>query len=406
MQIPLTTARIHHAIKREYKKMFKPVTYSLYGNGEDRESFYRELSHFADEFYPYLQESIGADAVSYMEYIRAHHTESVRYYGEYLLEPLIAGVLWNEYGAAAQKSSALAAGIVSFLYKIRKINLFVKEVADYLRGYALNMIIHDNTKIVVAEEITLKKFIRLNAWLSATGDFREESSRLSGWISYLKTLARDEQKRILNKWADNARIFSEQTRETLGQYTKRVNAYRQNVPVSNRNRENRIFCARAESEYHLNMFAAEILNREYKKDFDSKREKIVLLPTCMRGGNARRCRAVTDGNKTRCARCTEKCGINRVTTALEKHGVQTSLIPHSSDFTRFLKKWENSGSTGLIGVACVLNLLTGGYEMRRLGISSQCVFLDFSGCSKHWDSEGTATSLYIQRLFDILGINK
>lgn len=406
MQSPLTAIGGCHTIRREYSKMFKPVTYNLYGNGEGRETFYQELSLFADEFYPVLKAFAGSSVDSYVEYIRANRRESVRYYGEYLIEPLIAGVLWNEYGAAALNSSRSAIAAVSFLYKIRKINKRIKDAADYLRGYAINMIIGDSSSTAWADDITLGKFIRLIAWLSASGDFREEAIRLTGWVSFLKTLAKDEQNQILNKWAACARNFAVRACENLGPYTKRVNAYRKMVPVSNRNKENRIFCGRAEAEYHLNMFSAEILNREYKKDFDSKPKKIVLLPTCMRGGNAQGCRAVTVGTVTTCARCTESCGINRVTSQLEKHGVGTSLIPHSSDFTRFLKNWENSGSTGLVGVACVLNLLTGGYEMRRLNLASQCVFLDFSGCRKHWDSEETATGLYVQKLFEVLGINK
>ncbi|HEY1406364.1 MAG TPA: DUF116 domain-containing protein, partial [Spirochaetota bacterium] len=83
-------------------------------------------------------------------------------------------------------------------------------------------------------------------------------------------------------------------------------------------------------------------------------------------------------------------------------GATIYLIPHSSDFSRFLIKWKNNQETGLVGVACVLNLLTGGYEMKRLGIVSQCVFLDFSGCRKHWDREGFPTELNINRLITIL----
>jgi hypothetical protein len=36
--------------------------------------------------------------------------------------------------------------------------------------------------------------------------------------------------------------------------------------------------------------------------------------------------------------------------------------------------------------------------MKRLNISSQCVFLDYCGCKKHWDTDGFATSLNIAQL--------
>lgn len=72
---------------------------------------------------------------------------------------------------------------------------------------------------------------------------------------------------------------------------------------------------------------------------------------------------------------------------MKEKGIRTVLIRHSSSFSKWLEPWSKQRKTGLIGVACVLNLLTGGFEMKRLGIPSQCVFLDHSGCRKHWKSK-------------------
>jgi hypothetical protein len=67
-----------------------------------------------------------------------------------------------------------------------------------------------------------------------------------------------------------------------------------------------------------------------------------------------------------------------------------------------LAHWANQKDTALVGVACVLNLLTGGYEMKRLNIQSQCVFLDYCSCKNHWDKKGVPTSMNINRLKQIL----
>jgi uncharacterized protein len=40
--------------------------------------------------------------------------------------------------------------------------------------------------------------------------------------------------------------------------------------------------------------------------------------------------------------------------------------------------------------------------MKRLNIASQCVFLDYCGCKKHWDNDGTPTTLNLQQLLDII----
>ena len=87
---------------------------------------------------------------------------------------------------------------------------------------------------------------------------------------------------------------------------------------------------------------------------------------------------------------------------MSKQGITAYLIPHSSDFSRFLVKWKDNRDTSLIGVACVLNLIAGGYEMKRLNIPSQCVFLDYCGCKKHWDKDGIATSLNVNQVKRII----
>jgi hypothetical protein len=54
--------------------------------------------------------------------------------------------------------------------------------------------------------------------------------------------------------------------------------------------------------------------------------------------------------------------------------------------------------TGIVGVACVLNLLSGGLKARRLGIPAQCILLDSCGCGNHWDIEGIPTVLNVDQL--------
>jgi len=82
--------------------------------------------------------------------------------------------------------------------------------------------------------------------------------------------------------------------------------------------------------------------------------------------------------------------------------VDVFLIPHSSTLSKFLKFWQDKNETGIIGVAGILNLLTGGYKMQNHNIPSQCVFLDYCGCKKHWHDEGIPTRLNLQQLIKIV----
>ena len=58
---------------------------------------------------------------------------------------------------------------------------------------------------------------------------------------------------------------------------------------------------------------------------------------------------------------------------------------------------------GHSAVACLMNILAGGYEMRARGIASQCVVLDYPGCEGHWRAVGIATGVNEERLVGIAG---
>jgi hypothetical protein len=75
-------------------------------------------------------------------------------------------------------------------------------------------------------------------------------------------------------------------------------------------------------------------------------------------------------------------------------------VPHSSGFSRWLERWQHTGA-GVTAVACVLNILPGGLEMRDRGIAAQCLPLDFPGCRKHWDRLGFPTAVNEKRLVQI-----
>ena len=56
----------------------------------------------------------------------------------------------------------------------------------------------------------------------------------------------------------------------------------------------------------------------------------------------------------------------------------------------------------MVAVACLMNILPGGYEMHARRIASQCVPLDFPGYQKHWNQQQLATGLNEERLVRIV----
>jgi len=239
-------------------------------------------------------------------------------------------------------------------------------------------------------------------WLTATGEFTEEVTRLQQWIAFYITKTEAEISDTLRTVISFSAIFEKLGKEKVGKYTTNVSYFISNTLNEYTHREDYFLAGRKENEYFLNMFGAEIMNRQLRESFYNTSEKAVLLPTCMRTEPEGKCKAKSDGKELVCARCHKDCNIGMISTSLRDKGVTTYLIPHSSEFSRFLTKWKNNKETGLIGVACVLNLLRGGYEMKRLNIASQCVFLNYCGCKKHWDKDGVSTNVSINRLLQVI----
>jgi hypothetical protein len=159
-------------------------------------------------------------------------------------------------------------------------------------------------------------------------------------------------------------------------------------------------CGKPAVEYQLNMVAAEVMNRGLRDSFRGTPERVVLLPACMRGDRSSMCKARIDGVDMTCAGCDPNCAINRITREMSALGIRVYIVPHSGEFSQWLERWQHSG-VGVTAIACALNILPGGLEMRERGIAAQCLPLDFPGCRKHWDSKGFSTAVNEKRLVQL-----
>ena len=197
--------------------------------------------------------------------------------------------------------------------------------------------------------------------------------------------------------------FERESAQALGTYTQGVEKFlATEYGAAARFREDQIFCGRLPAEYHLNMVAAEMMNRGLRVAFERTPRKAVLVPACMRGAQAASCKAKVRGVDMTCTACDPECAVNRITRRMRHLGATVYLVPHTSGFSRWLDRWEREPGVGVVAVACLLNILPGGYEMRERRIASQCVPLDFPGCKRHWDREGISTAVNEDRLVQIV----
>lgn len=153
------------------------------------------------------------------------------------------------------------------------------------------------------------------------------------------------------------------------------------------------------------MVGAELMNRGFREKFINTYKKSLLIPACMRIRTDDECKSVKNNFDMKCTGCDLECRVYHLTKLGKEKNFSVHIIPHSSDFTTWLKTWAVNTGIGIVGVACPLNLITGGLELKSLNIPAQCLLLDYCGCRNHWDKDGFATDLNTTKLLEILGNN-
>jgi hypothetical protein len=382
----------------------EPITYSLSANCGNSKAYYNDVAHFTDSILSQAETRLLPLVRQFESYIDETACESLRTSEEYMLEALTLGVLWNVYAAHAMTFSPILSGVFHGLIALRRRYRWLKPGVDRLRGILTTLFLLPRQDTALrSHPWTAEHIDTFLTWLSVTGEFREEVKRLRTWQHFFETLPEAQIADVLETIIAFARWFQSQAQKALGQYTSHVDVFLQKThPRSYRWREDVLFCGRQEVEYHLIMVGAEILNRALRQDFLETPRKAVLLPTCMRARSASDCQARKNGFDITCTGCTSTCRIHQITALGKREGFDVFMIPHSSDFSRWLERWRNTREVGMVGVACVLNLFIGGYEMKDLNIPSQCVLLDYCGCQNHWHQEGIPTDINQDQLLHTL----
>lgn len=375
------------------------LIYDLRDEAGNSDGFYCVLSQFSDELLERIERRISGLLDGYAGYLRVFKLETARSRGEYALEFMMLGMAWRRYEAAARNTPEFCVQVAETLLWMRRRAGRLKPLVDALRAVqAYYRFVPALKRGGEMEGTALARLARLIAWMRATGELEEEALRLENWRGFLMTRAADKAEYWIEVAEELFDEFESEASARIGRYTRGVKGFLDQDYTRRGCREDALFCGRTEAEYHLNMVAAEIMNRGLRKGFDRMKRRVVLVPACMRGAKATSCRALVKGVDIMCTACDPECAVNRITRRMRRMGAKVYLVPHSTGFGRWLDRWQRESDVGVIAVACVLNILPGGYEMRARQIPSQCVPLDYPGCKKHWSREGIPTGVNEERL--------
>lgn len=332
---------------------------------------------------------------------------------ELIFESLMLGVLWDKYSKKAFNSDYNAQKLLTNLSDFRN-NLSedkqeLKNQIDEIRGYLGTMFFLDYSNEVADSELSLINLKILFDWLKSTGEFCHELNHLIYWIDYLTIQSDEKVEDILCEILRLGHWFYKVSKNKFNfgdKYVSNLDNFIDNDLHSHINKEDIIFCSRSEVEYYLNMLGAEIMNRIFKAEFNSRPRKAVLLPSCMKIINGKFATCQSEEKKLGhvCNMCNNDCNICKITKKGLKEGYETYIIDHESTaFSKATKK--DKEELAIVGVACILNLISGGWKAESLGIPAQCVILNYVGCSNHWDDEGFPTAIDCDELANILALN-
>jgi hypothetical protein len=381
------------------------ITYSLKNGSGVSDQYYEDVAAFtevvlskADNLRPLIN--------SFMGYIEKNGRESLRSKDEYLFELLTLGTLWRQYCDDAHDLPGIPRKILIGLVDLRKYGGGVKQGADMLRGLLATSFLAPVNRPWFPRP-TPDHMEKLLDWMSATGDYQQEVRRLQAWQDFWSCCDAKAVCDDIRETIGFAGWFEEASVDALGKYTPNVEKFLKEKQPGHRWKEDVIFSARRRVEYHLNMVGAEIMNRAFRNAFLSTKKKAVVLPACMRYHPKPMCKAETNGLACECTGCTPQCRVNQLTKMGRKHGFAVHLVPHeSSVFSGDSGKTLLGDEVGIVGIACVSNLVSGGWKAKGLGLPPQCVLLDHCGCRKHWHEQGIPTDINMRRLMAVLGLSE
>lgn len=297
------------------------------------------------------------------------------------LEALCIGVYWYLYGTTALDLNSNIHQALANLAEYRRAFPEDKPFIDELRGKLLTKFLFRPFK-KNNEKLTRENLDLLINFLEATGDYADQIPHFRNFSHNLDDCL------SLTKW------FCKNSRKYLGEYTSNLEKYLENNGNSHLMEEDVIFYHGHELEYHLNMLGAEIMNRIFRQDYKIRPRKAIILPGCMNSNN-KKCKAKEERLGHVCTFCNPKCNVYKITKKYPENEVY--IVSHESTAFKGATK-KDAEELGILGVTCVLNLISGGWKSSNLSIPPQCVLLDHVACKSHWLGEDIYGNINMKEL--------
>ena len=136
-------------------------------------------------------------------------------------------------------------------------------------------------------------------------------------------------------------------------------------------------------QYFLYMLEIELVNRLCAEQFRGSAKKFAFLPHCLRDLTAD-CKAAQRDVDYVCKGCTDGCNVNHASKMLRLRGVKP-YIWMSADLRALFRKVKKEGNTiGVLGIACIPELVRGMRMCLKHDVPVVGVPLDANRCRRWW----------------------
>ena len=373
------------------------ITYNLNTDGQNYEDYYSTLKRLKKMI-------IDKDCNKSKKYIDdfkiyIKNFEELKDDKYYFIEIILIGVLFYEYIDYTLNFKPYLSFVYNFLNKNR--NSKFKSQIDIIRGKVNTSLytIKNSKSNSKATSYNIDDFCKLIKWLDATYDFKDEVIRLKIWYKFLKTKSTNYISFFFDFALNHVKYIKKLGEDNLINYLPNLENYLNTYRKHHYNKEDIIYCGKGFVQYYFNMIFSELMNDIFRDDFLNTDRKIVFLPACMTQDKTP-CKRSNTSYGGKCNFCSSNCNVNKISKLGKKYNFKVYIIEHETTLSS-LDINENK-NIGIIGIACIPNLISGGFKALRLGFIPQCVVLDYCGCSNHWLYKKHMTKINENRLLYII----
>ena len=387
----LNTRRTHPAMRQ-----VQALPYSLKDSSPTSSRYYADIKTFTERWngslHPWLE-----DVLNPVQEFRRARGLPQRSFDELALELLALGVYLQQHGARAEHFPAPVVRLLRAIIHVEQAHPRLEPLGKSLRGILNGLFFLPDA--AAAQPWSARSIHRLAAWLAVQGA-EPQAQRFAAWLADYTQAGGPPIEPLLAASFTLVQKFAILSETYLGAYTRQVPVYRDQARARARWRYDSLLLNSSPLEYHLGMFATQVLNQAYRPAFQAARRKLVILPPCMCARPWGECLAISTPMGAQCGGCTPSCRVNQITRAAAQKGVSVVMVPDDQLGKVCLTSGQAGKGLGVVGAACALRNWGAGWESERLGLHGQGILLDSASCGKHWAAPGIPTGLDLQELLE------